>query len=1035
MRLSIVHKLSLASILLVLISASVTGALFYKRTTQLLVDHALEDIAKNVQEAGRILQRILSRQDEDVLFLANTPPVQGMLSTLLYKNVHNSSYFQWMERLETVFESQLLRKSAYLSLRFIDKQGQELVHVSRIGSRIIRYHGTKLQNKSSRVYVRETLDLPEGAIYVSKINLNREFGKLTNPHQEVIRSATPIYDKTNGELAGIIVVTTEIGNELRVIQDAVKGDGKSRIFITNDHGGYLLHAKKEKTYGFDLGKRYRIQEDLPQLAGLYLPENKDIQVTLMPEYTDGQQVINFTKIPVDSANPERFIAVVITQEYNSIVAEQTQLLNDVVKLALLLALVGASLGILISIRITRPIQQMTQFVDDFTHQRITNVKLPVDQGDEVGILARSFKSMTQQVNESQTQQRELNENLETLVTERTQSLEKSEAQQRTILETIADAIITIDNKGLIKSFNPAAEKIFGFKTDEVIDQNISILLPENGRVAHQNYIDDSQLYSPRIINQTRDLEGRRKDGTLFPLELNVAPMHGDGENGFVGTLRDITDRKRVDKMKNEFISTVSHELRTPLTSIRGSLGLITGGAVGKLPKQAQDMINIAGNNTERLLLLINDILDIQKIASGQMALKLQSLEVMPFIKQSLAENESYGKQNSVRFVIANELPGARIFADKNRMMQVMANLLSNAAKFSPKGDTVEVSIARHYGDSVRISVTDHGPGIADEFQSKIFEKFTQSDSSNTRKEGGTGLGLSISKALVEKHGGRIDYVSRVGIGATFYIELPEYVGDDQQAYGDIYRQLTDEKHSPCILIVEEDQDVAALMRRMLSEAGYNSDISNDANGARQILRENAVQYKAVIIDLMLPDNDGVGLLEDLRRDTTTHDIPVVVVSYKADEAKHNLKGGAIGVVDWLQKPIDKQRLIDAVTKASGSTRLPRVLHVEDDADVRKVVDEILQNIAELTWTSTFATSKERLETEEFDLVLLDIGLPDGSGLDLLETIEKCMMPPQVVIFSAYDVSDEYAGKVSEVLVKSKTDNVRLAEIIKRVINN
>jgi PAS domain S-box-containing protein len=1038
MRISIVHKLSLSAMFLVLLSSVMVGALFFSKTTELLVEDALEDISEEILNAGSRLQVHIEAQHEDVVFLANTPPIQGMLRALMttgrYDRQGKSSYQQWVQRLQSIFVAMLKSKPVYLKLRFIDKNGQELIVAGRDGEHIVVVDDEQLQNKANRTYVRDTLRLPAGSVYLSDINLNREYGKISEPRQEVMRIATPVYDEKNGVLAGMLLINAEIGHELREIQNNIQ-DASRNIYITNDRGGYLLHPDASQTYGFDLGKRYRIQEDIPQLAKLFLPNNLDTNFILYPDDTDGQHVVNFTKIPFDPARPERFIAVGITQLHSGIVEKQVAVLNEVLLLALVLAAAVTLIAVLFAFRLARPIKQITQVMDDYAHQRDPTAIMPVNQNDEIGVLARSYEFLMCQVDNAHANLNEVNSDLEEMVHERTQELELSEIRQRSIIKHMVDGLITIDGKGIVESFNSAAEKIFGFQANEVIGNNINMLMPEPYFSEHDSYLENyHQTGEKKIIGIGREVEGQRKDGSTFPMELAVSEMMVNGQKLYTGQVRDITERKQMDRMKNEFISTVSHELRTPLTSIRGSLGLIAGGAVGEVPEQAQEMLKIAGNNTERLLLLINDILDIQKIESGQMAFKFQSLNLMPFLEQALKDNAAYGEQHGVKFVIANKLAGSHVYADKNRMMQVMANLLSNAAKFSPENETVEVSVARYHDDFIRISVTDHGAGVPEAFQPKLFDKFTQADSSDTRKKGGTGLGLSISKVIVEKHGGRIGFVSHEGVGATFYVELPELVGEIQQDNDDVFRELP-KQHLPCVLIVEDDPDIAALITRMLAEGGYDSDIAYDADEARQKLRDRPGQYKIITLDLALPGEDGVSLLEDLRRKAETRDIPVVVVSVKADEAKRNLYGGAIGVVDWLSKPIDPQRLIDAVKQAAALTGLPRVLHVEDEADVHKVVSAMLSEHCELTWVTTLAASKKALEKDEFDLVLLDIGLPDGSGLDLLETIEHRVAPPRVVIFSAYDVTQQYADKVSAVLVKSKTDISSLLEVINSVMSH
>lgn len=1030
MKISIVHKLSITTVALVLFSIAIVSWVFYSKTSELLVDETLDDISINISNAGVRVREHIAAQNEDVLFLANMPPIQGILraqNKARYDQSDNSMYQQWVKRQQSIFVTMLESKPQYLKLRFIDKNGQEQIVVGRENGSIVALSAKRLQNKARRTYFIETLKLPKDSVYLSEINLNREHGKVSEPYSEVLRSSAPIYNEVTGEVAGILLITAEVGKELRKIQNKFQF-GNSNIYITNDRGGYLLHPDNSKSYGFDLGKRYRIQEDIPQLAKLFLPENKDVNVILQPKDIDGEHVINFTKIHFDAARPERFIAIGMTELYSSIIAKQAGVLTNVVLITLMLAVVVTLLAIWFSFRLSRPIKQITQAVDGYTHQVATNEAMPIHRKDEIGVLARSFDSMMGQIEEAQINLKFANKNLESRVAERTLDLDVSERRQRSIVENMVDGLITIDNKGLIQSFNTAAINLFGYQGNEVIGHNIKMLMPEPYHSEHDGYLQNyNQTGKKKIIGVGREVEGLRKNGSTFPLELAVAEMIVSGETIYTGVVRDITERKEMDKMKNEFISTVSHELRTPLTSIRGSLGLLTSGTVGELPKSANDMLKIASNNTERLLLLINDILDIQKIESGKMSFNFERLDLNGFVNQAIAEHAEYGKQHGVTFILGRILEGVHVFADKDRLMQVMGNLLSNAAKFSNHGDNIEISVARHHDDRLRISITDYGAGIPDEFQPKLFERFTQSDSSDTRAKGGTGLGLSISKVITEKHGGLIGFVSKEGIGSTFYIELPELVGEVSAAESSIQSLPVDT--SACVLIVEDDPDVAALIRRMLAEAGFNSDIAYDASQARKLLAKRKNYYRLMTLDILLPDEDGISLLASLRKDPETKDLPVVVLSVKATEAKRELKGGALDIADWLSKPIDSQRLVDVVTNIIVTNRRPRVLHVEDEEDLYIVVNEMLKGHCDLLWTKTVAESREMIKQGNLDLVLLDIGLPDGSGLDLIEDIEQLEPQPQVVIFSALNVSDKYADRVDAVLVKSKTNNEKLLNVL------
>jgi two-component system sensor histidine kinase/response regulator len=241
-----------------------------------------------------------------------------------------------------------------------------------------------------------------------------------------------------------------------------------------------------------------------------------------------------------------------------------------------------------------------------------------------------------------------------------------------------------------------------------------------------------------------------------------------------GMMTDITEKNRLETMKNEFISNVSHELRTPLTSIRGSLGLVASGVTGPLPPAARGMIDVAFRNSERLTRLVNDILDLQKIESNGMELTLRPTEIMSLLAQAVDSHQGYAQSCGVDLMMSDSLPGAFVRIDTDRMSQVIANLLSNACKFSSKGGSVGLSVTRR-GKHLRISVSDRGPGIPDAFRARIFQKFAQAETGDTRliQGKGTGLGLSISKAIVESLGGTIGFDSEVGRGSTFYVELPE----------------------------------------------------------------------------------------------------------------------------------------------------------------------------------------------------------------------------------------------------------------------
>jgi len=352
-------------------------------------------------------------------------------------------------------------------------------------------------------------------------------------------------------------------------------------------------------------------------------------------------------------------------------------------------------------------------------------------------------------------------------TNREKALQESEERYRTIFESAPIGVVQYNDNGKIIACNSVMEKIIGARKKILLEMNILTdgLNDEMVRAVKQSLEGEMTNY--------RGSSDALWQGKNTPIRAFFKGTQSVGQHiiGGVGVFEDITENVRVEKMKNEFISTVSHELRTPLTAINGVLSLVNGGVVSLKSDKAVEILAIAKRNSDRLLLLINDLLEINKIGLSEIAFELQELEVMPFVHRVLQINSPYATEFGVRYEIAKCFDQVRVLADNNRLMQALSNLLSNAAKFSPRGSVINIYV-EPVDNWVRIAIEDQGPGIEEEFKTKIFDKFTQSDSSNTRRNGGTGLGLSIAKAIIEKHKGQIGFTTEFGVGSTFYIDLP-----------------------------------------------------------------------------------------------------------------------------------------------------------------------------------------------------------------------------------------------------------------------
>jgi PAS domain S-box-containing protein len=321
--------------------------------------------------------------------------------------------------------------------------------------------------------------------------------------------------------------------------------------------------------------------------------------------------------------------------------------------------------------------------------------------------------------------------------------------------------------------NHAAEILFGYAAAELVGGPVKkLVLPsfhgEFDRTWHELVTSRESVAGLKIRNP-------RRDGAEIICEWTVTPLVNVQREviAVIAQGQDITAQLEAERMKKEFTSTLSHELRTPLTSIIGSLQLINSGVMGEVDKEVAELTGVAERNSQRLLDLINDILDIEKIESGKLTLVPEVIALDDLVRESMVLNKGFGERFKVRFDSHGGTSESRVHADRKRLLQVMTNLLSNAAKFSPEDGVVEISTA-DAGSNVRVSVHDRGSGIPEGFRGRIFGRFAQADSTAARQKGGTGLGLAICKRLIELMHGRIGFDDRPGGGTTFWFELPRH---------------------------------------------------------------------------------------------------------------------------------------------------------------------------------------------------------------------------------------------------------------------
>jgi PAS domain S-box-containing protein len=353
-----------------------------------------------------------------------------------------------------------------------------------------------------------------------------------------------------------------------------------------------------------------------------------------------------------------------------------------------------------------------------------------------------------------------------------EAVKASEARIRTIIENMMVALVIITKDGFIESVNPSTERIFAYRAEELIGRHILCLFKEAKHYSELNPEDQTSflesLYQ-RSLYKIGESDCLKSSGEDFPVEISLTEFQSAEGPRHMANILDVSERREVEKLKKEFVATVSHELRTPLTSIRGSLTLLNVGALGELPDQAKKVVALAERNTIRLITLINDILDIEKIESGKLDMVFDTVPIANVVERSVEAVKSYAEQHEVKLEVNTNQ--SAVFADGDRLVQVIVNLVSNAVKFSDKGQTVRIEVAE-IPNWVEVKIVDHGRGIPAKYKNLLFHRFQQVEHADAKKKGGTGLGLAICKGIIEQHGGSIGVESEEGKGSTFWFRIP-----------------------------------------------------------------------------------------------------------------------------------------------------------------------------------------------------------------------------------------------------------------------
>jgi PAS domain S-box-containing protein len=575
---------------------------------------------------------------------------------------------------------------------------------------------------------------------------------------------------------------------------------------------------------------------------------------------------------------------------------------------------------------------------------------------------------------------------------RTRERERAEElsrQQEILLGSVADGICGVDRNGLVRFANPAAARLLGARPANLIGKPVHQLV-HGAAPADKKCGEDCALR--RASGQRKSIAGEgtiyRSNGAGFPAEFFLNPILDQGRfSGSVLSFRDISQRYALDRMKDEFVSTVSHELRTPLTSIRGALGLLSSGMLGAINEKAANLLRIALNNSERLVRLINDILDLERTQSGREPLAFRPVQLGEIVRQAIDGMQPVADEAGV--LLIHDKTQVEITADSDRLLQVVTNLLSNAIKFSPPNSAISVML-RSGASGVTLSVIDQGRGIPADKLEVIFGRFQQVDASDSRQKGG------ICRAIVLQHTGRIWAERNPVRGSTFRVFLPYQPAAVKSEAGE---------PSPtalgAVLVADTNGATRPLIADQLARFGYRVVEATTVDQAVAVAHDGV---SAIVLDTTLDGINGWEILPMLRREDPEARTPVVLVGVSNPQIPAELNGKGDRL---FPRPTDDALLAELTKTLCVAGEALRILVVEDDLDLGQVISEIFSRE---TITVRVAHTRQAALDECLSfkphLMVLDVGLPDGDGYNVVDWLRQQeglgRMP--LVVYSAHGLN-------------------------------
>lgn len=752
---------------------------------KILLGNILDTSLQNLEIRSRELEIIFNETVNDLLFISK---YHGLKDVVNSEHGNEPHHVEEMEEVSDLFSGFIEVMHIYDSIRYISTDGKEMMRVDNILGSADIVPTEKLQYKGDRDYFVESVNLPEGSLYVSKTNLNREGfpPQIQIPYKPVLRYSLPLYDG-NKESKGILVVNILVEKLFDVINiDVVNNDD---ISIIDQEGYYLLNPIKSKEWGAkeDLNTGENFFNDFAFLDESIFLKNKGV-------IESRDSLFNFRKVFVNKTDQDIFWVILKEDKKSFIFASTGYIVFKNVTLAILLYLVLFVLFFTIVKALLRPLKKLESVANKVSKGDF-NQLIDIRSKDEIGVVSQAFNKMT-------TELKDLYQNLEEKIKEQTKELsvkvkeledskkamlnvledvekeKKIVSQERdkvsTIIQSIGDGVFVIDNNMKIVLFNQIAANISGFTINEVIGKKFDEILhfvSEKDGKPNDQFIK-TVMGTGKIQEMTNHTLLIIKNGEKVPVADSAAPLKDEEGNiiGCVVVFRDVSKERDVDRAKTEFVSLASHQLRTPLTAINWYTEMLLSGDAGKLNKNQKEFLSEVYKGNQRMVSLVNALLNVSRIDLGTFAIELEPVNFAEVCDSVLEELKPQIELRKI--VITKDYDGLlSIQADKNLVRIMFQNLISNAIKYTPENGEIYIGIKKEDLD-VLIKVSDNGYGIPKDQQTKIFGKLFRADNVREKDTEGTGLGLYIVRAITENSGGKVWFESEEGKGTTFYLTIP-----------------------------------------------------------------------------------------------------------------------------------------------------------------------------------------------------------------------------------------------------------------------